>query len=792
MPTGPASEERLINLYNEDPLRRGNLSTKSFRWHEYQAALAAIPALEELVAHARFTPSVRFETQVEEVWGELVSGNYFDALKVTPVLGRLLQTPDDNPGASPVVVLGHAAWKARFGGALDVVGSTVQINGRSFEVVGVAPRTFRGTFAPELFPTALWVPLARASDLSRPGESFDLSESTRGPRWLLMKGRLNPGVSFDETAAQVAALAANLDRTHPLRPDEGRPPTGAAPDRRWTAVPSADISLHGRDGFFRTLAGAGLTALILVVLMTGTNAANLTLARMHRRRKEIWVRRSLGASHWRILGEQLAESAVLCVTALAGGLWVAYLLLRYASTGITTSGRSFAVDPSFDAFLILAAVTIGAAFFTLFCAIPIVGVVRDVVSEARHGIKDSAGSPDWRTRKQLISVQVALSVVLLVAGIISALRVDQHLQRTQSIDAEQLALLQTARSTYRTDASAIAGPLETIATLVASRPGIDAVTLASGIPTLTDTPSADIVQPQAASTSATLRVHLVAASPNFFSTVGLRITRGTPNPLFTAHQEPRVAAISNRLAQALFHDTDALGRTIEYRRTRRTGEVTPPLKVATVVGIVEDVGQQAAGIDREMALYVPLQDAPAEQLTIIARSDTNSTEAVATLSRAARDVSPTLPIAFAGTAGQLLGTEMVLPRLGRAYMSGLGAVALVLALVGLYGILTFVVRSRRREIGIRMALGASERQVVRLILLDGWLPVGVGLLLGVGLASALWWAVARVFLLEDSGQLRMLVLATVATVLGAAGYVACRIPARRAVRVAPSEALRHS
>jgi predicted permease len=780
--------EKVVNLYQRDPRQGGSLRALSFPWLEYEAVRAGGTAFDAIVAHAPFRHAITSTSGTELVWGELVSGNYFDVLDVRPILGRLTHTPDDSPTAPPVAVLSYRLWQKTFGGTTTAIGSLIHINGNIFEVVGVVPRSFRGTHASEVLPTAVWVPLAQGRRLSAPGQQFTLNSGELESRWLLMKARLRWNTTLAEATTQIATITARLDQEHPLESDDDMRHRWASRQRRqWAVIPAASIRLHGQDRFFRPLAGAAMMAVVLVVLIACTNVANLTLARMKRRSQEMVIRAALGASHGQILREQLLESIILSLAGCALGLSVAYALMRIMSREIVVGvGITISIDPVFDMLIVLVAFGTSSLTLALFGLSPALPIVRANLRETLNQDNEVVG-PRWSIRKRLIAIQVCISVALFAAAAICALRINEQVRRTNGIDVDRLAMLQMAPPSADADAKEITAIVETVAQLLSKQSNIASVAVASGLPPLTSAPSAHVVQPGGGG----FRVQLVASTAKFFTTVGLRAIRGRMFHSSDLEDSEPVAIVSRRFAERLVPSGDALDQRLEYRRTRWAGEEPWPLETVKIVGVVDDIGAEYMNAPQEMILYVPLAQKPERSVTIIARSERNADTVSTSMFKAFRAVSPDLPVTLVGTADEFAAAQMMLPRLGASLMSFLGVAALILAVVGLYGVLTFVVTGRRHEVGIRMALGASENEVIRLILKDGLIPVAVGLGIGLVIAALMWNTAARVLQLRDPTNLRLVVLTLIAATSFTAAYVACRIPAYRATRVTPAGILRH-
>ncbi len=780
----------LVNLYHQDPREGGSLSSWSFGVSEYQAIRDGATIFDALIAHAPFRHAVLLPGGAQLLWGELSSGNYFDALGLRPAWGRLLQEYDDTPTAPPVAVISYALWQREFGSSGAAVGSTVSINGSSYEVVGVAPHSFRGTFNPEVLATAVWIPLSHAERLSAPGQRFVLTTTGTGERWLMLKALRSPSATGGEAATQLATIARRLDQQEPLI-DTAPSRRGRVLRREWTAIPTRDIRLHGQGRFFSPILASAMSALVLVVLIACINVANLTATRTRRRSREIIVRSALGATPARLLRAELVESIILAALGCLLGLLVAFVVMRLMAREIVVgAGASLSINPVFDSAVLLAAALSTVVAFVCFGLVPVVTILRATSRQSIARDTDNTGSLRWPGRKRLVALQVSVSVALLAAAAVCALRIQDELRRTSAINIDRLAMLQLGVTSTTVEPDQITSIVEPVRQLLAAQPGIEEFAVASGLPPLVDARYAEIIDSGNKATSPRFHVRFVAATPDLFDTIGLRITHGRPFRAPDDTSREAVAMVSRRLAVRLAGPNDAVGRQITYRPQRLLGENASAIESARIVGVVNEIGD-AFENDRDNAtLYVPMAQKPQRSLILIARSQ-DPRAASATLLRAFRAIRPDLSVSMAGPAEVFAGTKIILPRLGGWLMSFLGVAAFVLALIGLYSVLTLVVDTRRREVGIRMALGASERQVVDMILKDGLSPVVVGLGVGLLVAAVGWSTASKMLSFSDPTNLRMLVLSTLALLILIVAYLACRIPARRAARVDPSITLRH-
>jgi hypothetical protein len=453
------------------------------------------------------------------------------------------------------------------------------------------------------------------------------------------------------------------------------------------------------------------------------------------------------------------------------------------------SGLTFSINPVFDSSVLLVAGLSSGIAFVCFGFFPVLTVLRKSSSHTIIREVDHAVSLRWEGRKRLIAIQVSVSVVLLAAAAVCGIRMQHEFRRTGGIDVHRLALLQAGVPSADVSPHEIASVVAPVRHAIAGQANIQAFAVASGLPPLTETQSAEIIDNEGGQGAPSrLNTRLVAATPDLFATIGLRTDYGQTFQPGDVSGSEALAVVSRRLANRLAPTGNAVGHYITYRPGRLIGSGLPPLESARIAGVVEDISDD--NDPREMVLYVPLAQKPQHSLTLIARSG-DPEAAARTLFAAFRSVRPDLPVSMVGTADMFAGAQMMLARLGSSLMSFLGLTAFILALVGLYSVLTLLVTARRREVGIRLALGASERQIVGLIMKDGLSPVVVGLALGLVVAVVGWSTASRMLLLTDSTQLRVLVLSVLGLLMLGVAFAACRIPACRAARVDPAITLRH-
>jgi putative ABC transport system permease protein len=715
-------------------------------------------------ALAAFRPesvNLRTDGSPEQHFALSVSGNYFSALGVSAAIGRPIVSSDDEPGAPGVVVLSDRWWRLRFGGSPAVIGRTLMINGRAQTIVGVAPPEFTGTIAP-LVPDA-WLPLV---------------QSARGAAGTVhIIGRLRPDVTIAQAQADLTTLATPM--TPVLSSDPQRPLLTVYTAR--TLVPEIAVPAALFAGFLQAVVG-------LVLLLACVNIANLLLARSAGRSREISVRLALGASRRRLIRQLLTESLAL---SLLGGAAAAVLTLL-AARPITTAVASLptplpvALTFSIDWPLVMAAIALAAATALAFGLVPAIQSSKPELLPALKEGTGSGGPKRSRLRAAFMTLQVAMSTLLLVLagllvrGVTKAHAIDRGLVTdgvlTASIDLES--------SGYST-ARGIAFYDQLRARLDQS-PGVVASNLAAILPLTLSNSANEMVKEATTPAETAIDRELVyqnIVSPGHFATLDIPLVAGRDFNLSDRPGATAVVIVNELLARRLWPNEPPLGKRLRQRDGPES--FGPWLEV---VGVARDSKYVTVGEDPRPFMYQPLAQAYQPTAKILVKGKGAALEILPALRTAVNDLDPNLPISSVTTLDAATSLS-VLPVKVAAMLAGtLGVLALLLGAVGLYGVMSYVVRQRTRELGIRIALGANPGSVVRLVTRQGILWTAVGLAFGLSAA----FAVARLIsgFLYGVNATDPLAFGAVTLLLAATSLIACYVPARRASRLDPLRALR--
>ncbi|MEX2663708.1 MAG: ABC transporter permease, partial [Vicinamibacterales bacterium] len=752
---------------------------------DFEDFRAAQQSFTRITGAYRIVPSVVTPDTTILTSGEAVDEAYFDTLGAGVALGRPVQRADVETSA-PVVVLGHWLWRSRFAGDSSIIGRTIRLAGRPFEVIGVAPDGFQGAVAGPRRPQ-LWVPSTTIGWFGvAAGRTVTTPERDR--RRLTVVGRLRPGVTVQTASAELGSFAQGLDAAYPRAP---RAEGGGPPRRGWFAKKFDDTDRERSMNLTAGLLIVGLVGLVLVVACT--NLSNLMLARGTMRHQELAVRGALGAPRWRLVREQLAETLLIAVL---GGA-VSFVVLRVLMTVLNVEipiGPSMVVSaqPQINAAALMA--TIGAlllalAVFGLEPALRITGTrdVRDVLA-AGGG---SVGTPTTKRQHRLLRWQVAISAGFFIIASMSARYLASEARHDPGVVLDRMAVAIVSFYGSQWDETKARGAVDRILQEGARTPGVEAVAVSTGLPFgTTITPSAEIstpdkpIQPRGEHGWAVL----MAVTPQYFRAAGTPLLRGRGFDDRDTAASQRVVIIGESAARELFGTSDAVGREILLKVDSRGYRPEEEVRRVTVAGVAADADTTHYSSRRGHTVYLPFAQEYAPYVTVIAR--TFAPDAVPALRQLIRKADPDVPIERIGTAHSILAGPYVFLRAAGIVAVALGALTLLLAMVGLYGVQSQAVAHRTREIGVRMSLGATAAQVRAMVLKDGYKPVLQGLAIGlfIGIAGR---AIVRSVMVAPLEIVDPWMLLVVPVPLLFAAFFACYLPARRASRVDPNVALRH-
>ncbi|MDB6128840.1 MAG: macrolide transporter ATP-binding/permease protein [Verrucomicrobia bacterium] len=719
-------------------------------WEKQTTSFASMAAYTG--APLNFTGDI----EPQRLIGVKVTAHYFDVYGVKPILGRALLPEEDKPGKEHVVVISQAFWQRAFAGESSVLGRPLQLNGEPYTVVGVAPAGFGSASKVDA-----WVPMAFRPD--------DITEDNRGSHYLSAIGRLKPGVTVAQADAELKVLSAQLAKQY-VKSNKG---WGAF------AAPLLDYTVRDvRRALYMLLGAVGC-----VLLIACANIANLLLARATARSREISIRAALGAGRARLVRQLLTESVVLALLGGAAGIllarWGLDALLALAPASLPrVSGIQL------DASVLAGSMALSLATGVIFGLAPAWMAARADVNEAlKQGTRGSTeGGAQGRLRSTLVVLEVAASLVLLAgAGLLARSFVAlAHVDPGFTPEHATVMRLTLPSKKYSKPEQKFAFADALIAKL-AALPGVQAVGLTHSMPLLGDYVLGFYVEGRQRPDDADMpNTNYYSVTPDYFRAMGIRLVRGR---LFTARDNataPRVALINETLARQIFPNEDPIGK--------RIGITNGPDAWREIVGVVSDIKQY--GVDRATTnqSYEPFAQVPFTSLNVVIRTVGEPAAMLGALRPAVYATDKDQPVGSVRPLEDIMADSISRQRFMMTLLSVFSLVALLIAAVGIYGVMAYNVTQRTSEIGIRMALGAQPGDVLRLVFAQGGKLVGLGLL--IGLLTALASARAVESILFNTSAHDPLTLAGITLLLAAVAAVACLLPARRAARVDPIVALR--
>ena len=708
----------------------------------------------------------------ERIWGQLVSGNFFSVVGANPVVGRTFLPEEDKvPGRDPVVVLSHSLWRRRFGSDPGVQGRTVTLNGLRFSIVGVAPSGFHG--AVRGIQPEFWVPLAMNEHIMPDFAMFHIT-TQRNAQCLLLNARLRNGVSRTQAAAAVEVVKRRIDDTY--RKDEKRhrpPPT----------LDAAGGLIDGNGPKALGLIGVLMVMVSLVLMVACANVANLLLARATTRQKELAVRAAMGAGRGQLMRQLLTESVLLALAGAAGGFLLAVLAANALSRIELPLPLPIVFDFAPD--LRVLVFTAGLSLLTalLFGLAPALRATRvDLVA----GLKDEAtgfrGLRSFGLRNGLVLAQVALSAVLLAgAGLfLHSFRNASSIDIGMQPDKVLLLAVDPKRQHYSRERTQQF--LAHLRRRISALPGVRSVSFADNIPlTIFGTNYDFKAEGGKDRDERKINANVYTVGSGFFETMGIPLLRGRDFNRRTDNEH--VAIINETMAWQLFGNDDPLGRQMIGGTTR-----------STIIGVARNSKSRTLGEDPANCAYLFLEAAPENivgyfGITMAVKTWVDPQGLIRPVRGEIAQLDPDMAIFSTGTMQDHVDKSLLLPRVLAALLGICGAVGLTLAAIGLYGVMSYSVRRRTREIGIRMALGAKPGGVLRMVLRQGLTLTAAGLAIGLGIALVLGrFAASLLYGISGTDTVTFVV---VPGVLLAAALVAILFPARRAAHLEPTAALRY-
>jgi predicted permease len=761
--------EDVVALYATD---RRTGRTRSLSYPEYLDYRDRSGVFAGLVAQLGLPLSLGGRDGAEMVWSEIVTENYFSALGLRPVLGRSFGPADAaGPGSDPMVVLSHRSWLDRFGGDPGVIGTTVRLNGHPFTVVGVAPVRFTGVRKFGFHPD-LWVPMMMYAQVMPDADGIlDDREST----WLTVAGRLKAGLDLEAASVMLSDFATRLEQIYPeTNRDRGARllPGGTGFDNPDFTPPQTLV----------LSAALAMGAAGLILLLACTNVANLLLARASARGREIGVRLALGASRGRLVSQFLTEGMLLAVAGGAAGIAVSSWSTEIQALMVPRLQFPVGFDVSLDRRVLFFGLAISLLTSLLFGLAPALRAAsHDVVAM----LKDSqprTRPPRWGLdlRSLLVIGQVSLSLVLLIGGglflksLLKARGMDVGLAR------ENRLLLSLDPGLQGYDSVRTESLYRVLIQRVRELPTVASATLGFPLPLDTYGRSHSVFLEGSASGPEGLVVGETIAAADYFGTVGTTLVQGREFGRGDSASAERVAVVNQTLAAQLGSGEEAVGR--HFRLGGPEGDRV------RVIGVARDARYGTLGEGPRPYMYLPLSQHPRSWLTLVVRTRGDPAGLIPNVRDVVHRIDPDLAAFGVMTMDQHLDNALNVATNSAIFAGAFGAIALLLAMVGIYGLVSYSVARRTREVGIRVALGASREDVLRLVLGKGLalaaLGVGVGLLVALGTGRLIGG------MLYDVSPSDPTIIVSMSLLLAAVVLLASYLPARRAMRVDPVTSLR--
>ncbi|HUK31599.1 MAG TPA: ABC transporter permease [Candidatus Acidoferrum sp.] len=745
---------------NEDPHGPSFLDFQDFR--------AGSDAFSEMAAYNLDFVGVRAEGQSDRVFANYITSNFFATLGLKPAMGTFIFPGEsDKSSAIPVAILSYPYWQRRFAGDPGIVGKTITVNGKACTVIGISPKGFFGPYTPAEIGVFLPIGLSDADVLEN-----------RGRHGLHVLARPRDGVSRSQARESLQLIAGRLSTAYPVTNLGTR--VDIIPERMARPEPGASTNMPLIVSVFLAMSG-------LVLLVTCANVANLLLVRGAGRGKELAIRAAMGAGRMRLIFQLLTESLILAaiggITGALFGSWLSHLAGRLRLPGDIPLHMDFSFD--WRVFFVIGAIVI---FTGVLAGLgPAIRVSRADLNETLRegGRSDSAGAGRSRLRGALVVAQVAGScLVLIVAGLfLRSLQTAEHSDLgfrssgilLASMDLSQLGYDETRGTSFYRDVAARARAL----------PGVESASLAFSVPMGNDSLS-DRVWKEGDQTAELARVPNISfniVDQDYFRTLDIPILRGRGFDSQDTKASVPVAVINETMAKQLWPGQDPLGH---HFRTKK-----PDAPQVLIVGVARNSRYESLFEDPQAYFYVPETQSYSARRVIQVRTDLPQASISPEIERIVRNLDPDLPVYDVMPMSESLngGNGFFLLRGGAIFAGVLGGLSLILAVIGVYGVLSYVTGQRTHEVGIRMALGAQRTQILALMLRQGLLLVGIGLAIGLAMS----FGVTRFLgsLLFQIGSFDPITVGGICLLLASVAAIASYLPSRRATTVDPLIALRH-
>jgi len=725
--------------------------------------------LSGLLAY-RFAPmSLSRNGNNEKVWGYLVSGNYLDVLGVKPALGRGFLPEEDKTRLShPVAIISHAHWQSRYGGSPSVINSDVLINGKKFKIIGVMPAGFKGTefiYKPEIF-----VPFAMQQWIEPENNYLD----ARGVQNLFLVGRLKPGITLAQAEASLNIFAAQLGKDYPNE-NEGL---------RINLTPPGFILPQIRNGMLG-LSAALMAMVTLVLLIACTNLANLLLARATERNKEIAIRLSIGASRMRLIRQLLTESVMLAVAGGVAGVLLARWIIDLIISLKPPIDIPVNIELSLDWRVLVFSMVVSVFTGMVFGLIPALQATKTDLVPALKDVASQSGVRRSWLRSSLVVAQIAVSLLLLIAAGLTLRALQQLRTMNPGFTPENALMMSFDLSLQGYDSKTGNELRKQLLNRIESLPGVQSASITDFMPLSMNYNSQSILiegRPQERGVNAPTAMN-ANVGLKYFETIGTPILAGHDLTVQDQESKTRSVVVNETFARTFFPGANpnqtALGKQF------RTAPTREPWQIA---GVAKDGKYWNIGEDPRPFVWFPIESGLAFN-TLLVRTNAKPENVIGAIRNEFRNLDPNLPVTDVKTLTDHMKLSLFPARAVAALLGAFGLLALALAAIGIYGVMSYSVAQRTREIGIRMALGAQRGNVLSMVLRQGMTLAAIGI--GIGLVAALTLTRLLSGLLYGVSATDAVAFAGVTALLGVVVAMACFIPARKAAKVDPMVALRY-
>ncbi|HEX7318026.1 MAG TPA: ABC transporter permease [Pyrinomonadaceae bacterium] len=787
-PRPVAQPERLVELYVGD----ANNPYQTGAYEDFLIFRDQPEIFNGLAAYSVDQFKLGGAEDVEQVWGEAVSGNYFELLGVNAFKGRtFLPEEDQTPGTHPVAVISHGLWQRRFGSNPEVVGQTITLNHQPLTIIGVAPPQYTGMIRG--LAIEVWIPLMM---VPRMGPQYGIARlNSRGNSWLFMVGRLRPGATLEQARARFDLLSRQLREAYPEHWREKRDGSNEVSEKFVTVLPESETRIHPQAHSSVYAAIALILVMInLVMLIACMNLAGLLLARALGRRREIAVRLALGAGRVRIVRQLLTESVLLALGAGVAGtllaMWLTNLLMAFIPA--LPEGIRLSIDLRLDWRVL--AYTFGFSFLVgvFFGLVPALQTSRpDVMASLKEGSEVfTGGYAQSRLRNGLIVAQVALAVLLLTCVGLAARSLRNISPTRLGFDSANLVVAPlTLERQY--DRARSQEFYRQLAERTLALPGVRTVSFVDVVPggLLGRQRSSIGIEGYGPSAGESMEIDNNTIGPGYFKTMNLPVMQGRDFDERDRDGAPCVAVVNESFERRYFADGRALGKHL----TKFVSSSVRPS--CEIVGVVRDNRLQSLQKEPLPWFAFPLQQSHETRMVMLVQPTGAPESLVPSVRRAIQTLDRNIPVSDVLTLNDTFKPFLFMYRLFGIVVGACGVLAVLLASMGIYGTVSYVVAQRTREIGIRLALGANRQNILGLMIRQGMIRVlyglGVGLLLALALTRVLASSMFGVDILYGVSANDPLTYVLVSAALLLVTLLACYIPARAATKVDPLVALRY-